>query len=65
MLTSFHKLNIFIKMPKSIHPLPHSQWGLEYANSIPLMVRLQFWSSEDWEVSFYCHYSQIHSEPEW
>ena len=28
-----------------------------------LVVRLQFWSSEQREVPIYCHHSQVHSDP--
>ena len=30
-----------------------------------LIVRLQFWSFKESEVTFHSHYSQVHSWPEW
>ena len=30
-----------------------------------MMLRFQHWSFEECTRSFYCHYSKVHSEPEW
>ena len=37
----------------------------EYNTKMHLMVRHQFWRSEECGVSLHCHYSQVHSDPEW
>ena len=36
-----------------------------YGTKLYLTVRLQFWSSQVFEVPFHCHYSHVHSDLEW
>ncbi len=36
-----------------------------YGTKLQLMVRLQFWNSEECGVPLLCHYSQVHSDLKW
>ena len=56
---------------RQVHGL---QWGLSDSKSSQLimyntklysLMRLQFWSSGESKQPLYCHYSQVHSDPEW
>ena len=43
---------------------PSPTWVLDMTQN-HLMVRLQVWSFEKYKVLFYCHYSQVYSDPKW
>ena len=36
-----------------------------YDTKLYLMVRIQFWNFEECGVTLHCHYSLVHSDPEW
>ena len=44
---------------------PKKGKGFEFDTKLHLMVKLQFQSSGECGVHLHCHYSQVHSDPEW
>ena len=55
-------------MPTPTHTHTHTHTNtnkcLGYVTKLYLIARLQSWSFEECRVTFLCHYSQVHSDPE-
>ena len=45
--------------------LPQKKECPGYNTKLHLVVRFQLWRSGECRVCIHCHYSQIHSEPDW
>ena len=52
-------------MKMIIHIKPYLKNSGGYDVKLHLVARFQLWNSGECGVPLHCHYSQVHSDPEW